>query len=255
MLFEKELYESVRDDPTTRPSGGAELAAFNQKKTWTFGLLKLSLETNVLQLVKHCRSAYEIWAGLIRLYDKPTWTRRMTLLQKFHSLVMAEGTSVGEHIAAMRSIVNELAGLGMDLTEELQVIQLLNSLPQSYSQLLVALQNVQVPGHTGLPGGLSAPPVSPAMRLPFGSPAEATAPRVAAASSGSGVSASRALGVPVPPTASEWIDFDAARPPQPCPLSLAYVIEALFQEEERRVRSGESVLAVGPRGTNFSGAG
>ena len=48
VLLEKELWESVRDDPATRPSGGAELAAFNQKKTRAFGLLKLGLETNVL---------------------------------------------------------------------------------------------------------------------------------------------------------------------------------------------------------------
>ena len=131
------------------------LRSGQENKSRAFGLLQLSLDTGVLVLVRHCQTPHEIWAELRRLYDKPTWTRRLALRQRFHSLQMAEGTAVKDHIVALRGLVNELASIGDPISEDLLVIQLLSSLPPSYHQLLVALEHVQGPG--GLPGGVPAP--------------------------------------------------------------------------------------------------
>lgn len=220
VLLEKELWEVVCDRYADRPGDDAEDSVkldWTKKQGRAYGLLQLSLGTNMMVLVSHCKSAHDIWAELRRQLNKPSWTRRLRLRQSFHSLVMAEGTSVQVHIVRLKSLVDELAGMGDVVTEDLVVIQLLNSLPPSYHGLITALENIQVP------------------TVP-----NATSPATSSTSHGY---ASTGVGMDTT-TVGDLDDFDAVTPPAPFPLKLGYVTSTLLEEEERRTRLGAGVDGV-----------
>ena len=249
VFYEKDLWDAVKDDPAMRPTEGPALAEHNKNKLKAFGIFRQSLEPVVLAHVEDCNSAYEMWATLRDMYDKPSWSRHLALRQRFHGLRMAEGTGVQAHLHELRVVVNELASIGDVISEDLQVMVLLTSLPPSYGPLIMSLETAHTPNSSALPGGVSAPTVTPsrsALRIAV------TTPRTSASGS-TGASARVGPGL-AECAADTYVDFDSVRAPQPFPLSLAYVTAALFQEEQRRVRSGESVLAVGPRGSNAFGA-
>ena len=219
VMLEKELWEVVCDRPSDRPAADApdsEKSEWSKKQGRAYGLLQLSLDTSMLVLVSHCTTAHGIWAELRRQLDKPSWTRRLRLRQSFHSLVMAEATSVRDHIVRLKSLVDELGGLGDVVSEDLVVIQLLNSLPPSYHGLLTALENIQPP--------------------------TALNPTIASPSSSS--SGAQASGRGAASVASTVEDFDAVRAPEAFPLSLSYVTSTLMQEEERRTRLGIGVEGI-----------
>ena len=63
-----------------------------------------------------------------------------------YSLVLKEGNSVQEHIRRLLEIFEELAVVANPIEEEQQVVNLLASLPESYSILVTALEaNPEVP--------------------------------------------------------------------------------------------------------------
>jgi hypothetical protein len=234
VLLAMELWEVVVDRESERPSAAAEVTAWNRKKSRALGLLQLSLTPEVLALVEQCTTPNAVMAELKRQFAKPTWSRRLLFRQRFHSLAMEEGTSVRDYIAKAKAYANDLSAIGDQVGEDLIVIQLLNGLPPSYNQLLVALENVQIPTT-----GLSATATQGAPSTPYVVPSRRT-------NSTPGTPRGNAAAAAEAAERVESEDLDAILAPQPFPLTLGYVTAALLQEEERRakVASNDILLQV-----------
>ncbi len=57
---------------------------------------------------------------------------------------MPEGTNISAHINSLKDIAVQLAGVGVQITDQEFVMVLLGSLPDSYSGLVMALESQQV---------------------------------------------------------------------------------------------------------------
>uniref|UniRef100_A0A1X7U1E6 CCHC-type domain-containing protein n=1 Tax=Amphimedon queenslandica TaxID=400682 RepID=A0A1X7U1E6_AMPQE len=66
------------------------------------------------------------------------------LKKQYFRMEMKEGTSMEEHIKRMKELTDRLAALNAPITEEDQVVTLLESLPSSYSNLVTALEDKNV---------------------------------------------------------------------------------------------------------------
>ena len=79
-------------------------------------------------------------------FQKKTWANTLHLRRKLYSLKLKEGGSVQEHITAMTETFNELSVIGDPITEEDRVVHLLTCLPDSYNDLVTALEaNADMP--------------------------------------------------------------------------------------------------------------
>ncbi|KAH9314263.1 hypothetical protein KI387_022890, partial [Taxus chinensis] len=66
----------------------------------------------------------------------------VSLKQKLFGLKMEEGDNMVEHISKFRSVLNQLAGIKVDVPDDDAKIVLLNSMPPSYSNMVFTLRNI-----------------------------------------------------------------------------------------------------------------
>lgn len=115
-------------------------------KTWkrenekAMAVLFLSLNASQINCVKNCTTANDIWNELEKLHRPSGPVRKVTLFKQLLNKRMVEGENVQTHIMEFSNIVENLAAIDISLQEELIVIMLLASLPNSYENLVVALE-------------------------------------------------------------------------------------------------------------------
>ena len=66
---------------------------------------------------------------------------KLFLRKKYFTATMAESGAMLEHINRMKSLAGQLESVGATVTEEDQVATLLCSLPDSYNNLIIALES------------------------------------------------------------------------------------------------------------------
>jgi hypothetical protein len=82
-----------------------------------------------------------LWMKLHDLYERKTAVNKIFLIRQLVNMKFKEGSLVAKHLNEMQNVVNQLASMKMSLSDELQAILLLHSLPESYETLVVSLSN------------------------------------------------------------------------------------------------------------------
>ena len=95
----------------------------------------LNLGDHVLRKLDDCTTAASIWTALERLYNQKTLPNQIHMQHKFYTFRMVESKSVDQNIDDFLKLVSGLSSLKVDVTEEVQAIFLLNSLPSQYNSL------------------------------------------------------------------------------------------------------------------------
>ena len=103
-------------------------------------LLILHLGDHVLRKLDDCVTAASIWTALERLYNQKTLPNRIHMQHKFYTFRMEDSKSVDQNIDDFLKLVSGLASLKVEVTEEVQAILLLNSLPAQYNTLKETLK-------------------------------------------------------------------------------------------------------------------
>ena len=103
-------------------------------------MLILNLGDHVLRKLDDCITAAAIWTALERLYNQKTLPNRIHLQHKFYTFKMVESKSVDQNIDEFLKLVSGLSSLNVEVTEEVQAILLLNSLPGQYNTLKETLK-------------------------------------------------------------------------------------------------------------------
>ena len=103
-------------------------------------MLILNLGDHVLRKLDDCTTAAAIWTALERLYNQKTLPNRIHLQHKFYTFKMVESKSVDQNIDDFLKLVSGLSSLSVEVTEEVQAILLLNSLPAQYNSLKETLK-------------------------------------------------------------------------------------------------------------------
>ncbi|KAH9654151.1 hypothetical protein KPL70_027652 [Citrus sinensis] len=103
--------------------------------------LHLALADGVLSSVAEKNLANEIWDTLTKLYEAKSLHNKIFLKRKLYTLRMAESTMVTDHINTLKTLFSQLTTLGHNIEENERAELLLQSLPDSYDQLIINLTN------------------------------------------------------------------------------------------------------------------
>lgn len=135
LLLKEELWDVVDKQPPENITDNWLLR--DGKAKATIGLL---LEDSQVIHVRNAKTAHEAWNNLKKYHEKSTLTNKVYLLKRLCRMNLPEGGDMEEHIRNMMDIVDQLVSLGETLAEHLQVAFLLCSLPESYENLVTALE-------------------------------------------------------------------------------------------------------------------
>lgn len=103
--------------------------------------LYLSIADGVLSSIEEKKTAKEIWDHLNRLYEAKSLHNKIFLKRKLYTLRMSESTSVTEHLNTLNTLFSQLTSLSCKIEPQERAELLLQSLPDSYDQLIINLTN------------------------------------------------------------------------------------------------------------------
>ncbi|GKD32150.1 gag-pol polyprotein, partial [Tanacetum coccineum] len=101
--------------------------------------LHLALADGVLSSIEEKKSAKEIWDHLARLYEARSLHNKKILKRKLYALRMTESTSVTEHVNNLNTLFSQLTSLSCIIEPQERAEILLQSLPDSYDQVIINL--------------------------------------------------------------------------------------------------------------------
>ncbi|KAE8678869.1 hypothetical protein F3Y22_tig00111402pilonHSYRG00400 [Hibiscus syriacus] len=104
----------------------------------------LALADEVLSSIEEKKTAKEIWDHLTKLYEVTSLHNKIFLKRKLYTLRMPESTSVTEHLNTLNTLFSQLTSLSCKIGEQERAELLLQSLPDSYDQLIINLTNSNV---------------------------------------------------------------------------------------------------------------
>ena len=67
-------------------------------------------------------------------------SNKLLLKKQYFRSDIKEGTSVDQHLKHMKDITDKIAAVGAPISEESQVVTLLESLPRSFATLVTAIE-------------------------------------------------------------------------------------------------------------------
>jgi hypothetical protein len=70
--------------------------------------IRLCLAKNVLANVQGTSTTKELWEKLEEMYQMKGVSNLVYLKEQFHTLQMAEGTTISDHLSVLNGIVSEL---------------------------------------------------------------------------------------------------------------------------------------------------
>ena len=114
---------------------------WNEINGYTFADLHLALTDRVLSSVAEKKTAKEIWDTFIKLYEAKSLHNKIFLKRRLYTLQMVESTSVIDHINTLKTLFLQITMLGHKIEENERAELLLQSLPDSYDQLIINLTN------------------------------------------------------------------------------------------------------------------
>ncbi|KAH9802840.1 retrovirus-related pol polyprotein from transposon TNT 1-94-like protein [Citrus sinensis] len=103
--------------------------------------LHLALADGVLSSVAKKNTAKEIWDTLTKLYEAKSLHNKIFLNRKLYTLRIAESTMVTDHINILKTLFSQLTTLSHNIKENERAELLLQSLSDSYDQLIINLMN------------------------------------------------------------------------------------------------------------------
>ena len=103
-------------------------------------LIILNVGDHVQRKIELCTSAASTWSTLERLYLSKTLPNRIHLQHKFYTFKMVDTRSMDENIDDFLKIVSHLSSVNVTVSEEVQAILLLNSLPSQFNSLKETLK-------------------------------------------------------------------------------------------------------------------
>ncbi|KAE8727661.1 hypothetical protein F3Y22_tig00005406pilonHSYRG00056 [Hibiscus syriacus] len=124
-----------------RPVDFADDIKWNEMDGNTMANFHLTLADEVLSSIEENKTAKEIWDHLPKLYEATSLHNKIFLKRKLYTLRMPESTSVTEHLNTLISLFSHLTSLSCKIGEQERAELLLQSLPDSYDQLIINLTN------------------------------------------------------------------------------------------------------------------
>ena len=78
---------------------------------------------------------------LSSMYEKPSANNKVHLMKKLFNLKIAEGAVVAKHLNEFNTITNQLSFVKIEFDDEIHVLIVLASLPNSWEAIRMAVSN------------------------------------------------------------------------------------------------------------------
>ena len=101
--------------------------------------IKMCLASEVMYHVMDEESPAGIWLKLESQYMSKSLTNKILLKKKLYGIKVAEGLVQDQHINVFNNIISDLNRVDVKCEEEDMALILLNSLPESYENLVTTL--------------------------------------------------------------------------------------------------------------------
>ncbi|GMI76144.1 hypothetical protein HRI_001283700 [Hibiscus trionum] len=124
-----------------RPADFTDNKKWNEMDENAIADLHLALADEVLSNIEEKKTAKEIWDHLAKLYEVKSLHNKIFLKRKLYTLRMSESTSVTEHLNTLNTLFSQLTSLSYKIESQERAELLLQSLPDSYDQLIINLTN------------------------------------------------------------------------------------------------------------------
>ncbi|GJU40760.1 hypothetical protein Tco_1193717 [Tanacetum coccineum] len=109
--------------------------------------LHLALAHGVLSSIEEKKTAKDIWDHLAQLYEVRSLHNKKFPKRKLYALRMTESTSVTEHVNNLNTLFSQLTSLSCKIDSQERVEILLQSLPNSYDQVIINLTSNVLSDH------------------------------------------------------------------------------------------------------------
>jgi len=134
LLVHKDLDVVLGDKP--EKMSDAEWASLDRE---AMSIIRLSLTKNVAFNILKEKTTKGIMEALFNMYEKPIAANKVFLIRELVNTRMKEDSSVTEHINKMNSILARLTSVGIKFNDEVQVLLLISSLPDSWSETVIVV--------------------------------------------------------------------------------------------------------------------
>ncbi|KNA08435.1 hypothetical protein SOVF_162690, partial [Spinacia oleracea] len=124
-----------------RPTEITDNVKWNEMDGNAISNLHLALADGVLSSVAEKKTAKEIWNTLTKLYEAKSLHNKIFLKRRLYTLRMMEETSMTDHINTLNTLFSQLTTMGHNVETGERAEILLQSLPDSYDQLIINLTN------------------------------------------------------------------------------------------------------------------
>ena len=114
---------------------------FQRRARKALATICLSLGDEQLALVRSAKTSKEAWSKLESHYEVKSLANKLFLRKKYFTITMAENDTMMEHVNKLKALAEQLEAIGAAVSEDDQVATLLCSLPDSYNNLIMALES------------------------------------------------------------------------------------------------------------------
>ncbi|XP_039144812.1 uncharacterized protein LOC120282128 [Dioscorea cayenensis subsp. rotundata] len=109
-------------------------------------LIQQAVDDHIFDRISAAKSAKEAWEQIQKQHQGPSRiisVRRQTLRQRFEVLQMKDTENIQEYITRVVTIVNQIKGLGFEITEEEVVSKILRSLTPRFNYVVAAIEEAK----------------------------------------------------------------------------------------------------------------
>lgn len=152
LLIKENLWKYVNSDPiapvikaatSTTPEEVTNQAAIDEwilNDSKALAIIALSVDDKQLNLIKKAETSKAAWKELQEYHQKSSLAHQASVLKKLCKLELEEDGDMELHLFQIEELFEKLSNLGKNFTEDVRVILVIQSLPESYNALTTALE-------------------------------------------------------------------------------------------------------------------
>lgn len=113
------------------------LKKFKEKDMDARAEILISLEANIVSMVRHIKSSSEMWKHLEDTFDRKTIRKKIECYRKLLNFKMSENQSVSEFLIEFDVCAASIREMGVELDEDLLAVIIVDALPEVCSKRLL----------------------------------------------------------------------------------------------------------------------
>ncbi|KAL4296412.1 hypothetical protein GQ457_12G019670 [Hibiscus cannabinus] len=120
----------------------AEFVVYKQQDSALYSWLLSSISTSILPSLVNCRTAFEIWEKIQKVFSVSSTTKIMHLHCSLKNLRKRD-QNMREYLAQIQAVCDSLAACGNPLTETMHISAILSGLPSEYEPVIAVITSSQ----------------------------------------------------------------------------------------------------------------